>query len=96
MTKILDLMLTRVRKKIESQGFKVEFSPEAKRFLVKTGFDPTYGARPLQRTIQRGVEDPLAEEMLRKKFAPGGTIYVEYDEAGQKLVFQNEPVAKVK
>ncbi|MBI5244547.1 MAG: ATP-dependent Clp protease ATP-binding subunit [Elusimicrobia bacterium] len=95
MTKILDLMLGRVRKKIESQGYKVEFSAEAKKFLVKTGFDPTYGARPLQRTIQRSVEDPLAEDILLKKFQPGGTIYVEHDEAGQKLAFNKEPAAKV-
>jgi len=96
MTKILDLMLGRVRKKIEAQGYKVEFSPEAKKFLVKAGFDPTYGARPLQRTIQRGIEDPLAEEILRKKFASGATIYIERDEDGQKLAFHKEPVAKVK
>ncbi|HAH08066.1 MAG TPA: hypothetical protein DCM05_16340 [Elusimicrobia bacterium] len=92
---ILDLMLGRVRKKVESQGFKIEFTNEAKNFLVKTGFDPNYGARPLQRTIQRCVEDPLAEEILLKKFDTGGTIYIDHDEAGQKLTFSKQPAEKV-
>ncbi|MFA6030020.1 MAG: ATP-dependent Clp protease ATP-binding subunit [Elusimicrobiota bacterium] len=95
MTKILDLMLGRVRKKIEAQGFKVEFSDEAKKFLVKTGFDSNYGARPLQRTIQRYLEDPLAEEILLKKFDANGTIYIDLDGPGEKLSFSKQPAQKV-
>ncbi|MFA6092362.1 MAG: ATP-dependent Clp protease ATP-binding subunit [Elusimicrobiota bacterium] len=94
MGKILELMLGRVAKKIASQGYKVEFQEEARKFLVKIGFDPNYGARPLQRAIQRYVEDPLAEEILLKKFDADSTIYVELDEKGEKLVFSKQP-AKV-
>src|SRR5262249_34081215 len=95
MAQILELMLKRLEVKIEEQGYKVEVSPEAKKFLVETGFDPNYGARPLQRMIQRTVEDPLAEEILQKKFESGGTIYVTYDESSKKLVFSPRPFAKV-
>jgi ATP-dependent Clp protease ATP-binding subunit ClpC len=95
MRKILDLMLSRVSRKIQTQGFKIEFSDEARKFLVSSGFDPNYGARPLQRTIQRSVEDPLAEEILLKKFEPNSTIFVEFEEADKKLAFKKEPAAKV-
>jgi len=95
MAKILELMLKRVQAKIVRQNFKIEFTDEAKKYLVKTGFDPNYGARPLQRTIQRTVEDPLAEEILLKKFEAGATIYVDCD-GPDKLIFSPKPFAKVK
>jgi ATP-dependent Clp protease ATP-binding subunit ClpC len=96
MTEILKLMLGRVRLKIEAQGYKVEFSEETDKFLIKTGFDVNYGARPLARTIQRSIEDPLAEDMLMKKFEQGATIYVDLASSGEKLVFSTTPFAKVK
>ena len=96
MMKILKLMLQRVGAKIEAQGFKAEFSEEAEKFLLKTGFDANYGARPLARTIQRSVEDPLAEAMLMKTFEPGGTIYVDVESSGEKLIFGKTPFVKVK
>ena len=89
-------MLTRVRTKIEAQGLKIEFSEETEKFLIKTGFDANYGARPLARTIQRAIEDPLAEDMLMKKFDPGTTIYVDLDGSGEKLTFSKTPAVKVK
>ena len=91
MRQILKLMLTRVRAKIEVQGYKIEFSEAAEAFLLKTGFDPNYGARPLQRTIQRSVEDPLSEDILMKKFESGGTIAVDLDPGGEKLCFSARP-----
>jgi ATP-dependent Clp protease ATP-binding subunit ClpC len=94
MAQILTLMLGRVRTKIEAQGFKVEFSDETKAFLVKNGFDVNYGARPLSRTIQRSVEDPLSEEILLKKFDAGATIYVDVDSGGEKLTFSKSPAVK--
>ncbi len=91
MRQILKLMLARVRAKIEVQGFKIEFSEAAEGHLLKTGFDPNYGARPLQRTIQRMIEDPLAEEMLLKRFEVGATISVDLDAGGEKLTFPSRP-----
>ena len=94
MTQILTMMLGRVRTKIEAQGYKIEFSEETSKFLIKNGFDVNYGARPLARTIQRSVEDPLSEDILLKKFEAGGTIYVDVDAAGEKLTFAKSPAVK--
>jgi ATP-dependent Clp protease ATP-binding subunit ClpC len=94
MSQILTLMLGRVRAKIEAQGFKIEFTDETKAFLVKNGFDANYGARPLSRTIQRSVEDPLSEEILLKKFDAGATIYVDVDSSNEKLTFSKSPAVK--
>ena len=91
MRQILKLMLTRVRAKIEVQGYKIEFSEAAEGFLLKTGFDANYGARPLQRTIQRLVEDPLSEEILLKRLDAGGTISADLDAGGEKLTFVSRP-----
>ncbi|OGR59504.1 MAG: hypothetical protein A2X36_09075 [Elusimicrobia bacterium GWA2_69_24] len=89
MVKILELMLKRVIRRVEQQGFKVEFSAAAKKALVKKGFDPTYGARPLQRTIQRLIEDPLAEDILLKKFETGAMISVDYEEKDDAVLFKS-------
>lgn len=85
MEKILELMLKRVETKLKSQNIKITISKEAKEFLVKTGFDPNYGARPLLRTIQRLLEDPLAEELLNRRLQAGSTVKVGYDEGAKKL-----------
>jgi ATP-dependent Clp protease ATP-binding subunit ClpC len=94
MAQILTMMLEKVRVKIEAQGFKIEFTDETRSYLVKNGFDVNYGARPLTRTIQRSVEDPLSEEILMKKFDPGATIYVDVDASNEKLTFSKNPVVK--
>jgi ATP-dependent Clp protease ATP-binding subunit ClpC len=94
MTQILALMLSKVRLKIEAQGYKVEFSEETSKYLIKNGFDVNYGARPLARTIQRSVEDPLSEDILMKKFDPGATIYVDVDASNEKLTFSKSPAVK--
>ncbi|MDD5630303.1 MAG: AAA family ATPase, partial [Elusimicrobia bacterium] len=91
MRQILKLMLTRLRAKIEVQNYKIEFTQSAEDYLLKTGFDANYGARPLQRTIQRSVEDPLSEEILLKRFEAGGTIVVDLDAGGEKLAFTSRP-----
>lgn len=93
--KILDLMLERVSKKILSQGLTVNLTDEAKNFLVEKGFDPHYGARPLQRSIQRLLEDPLAEDILSKKVSSGTTIYVDADVTAGKLVFSTTPPQEI-
>jgi ATP-dependent Clp protease ATP-binding subunit ClpC len=95
MREILKLMLGHVRTKVEAQGFKIEFSEETEKYLIKNGFDANSGARPLARTIQRSVEDVLAEDMLRKKFKPGSTIYTDVDSTGEKIIFSTASPAKV-
>ncbi|MFH1619979.1 MAG: ATP-dependent Clp protease ATP-binding subunit [bacterium] len=87
MEKILELMLKKVEKKLKARNLSISLSSEAKQFLVKTGFDPNYGARPLMRTIQKALEDPLAEQLLGKPLPAGITIAVGFDEENKKLTF---------
>lgn len=67
MKKILELMLERGVGRISAQGFTLELTDDAKEFLLEKGFDPNYGARPLQRVLQKHIDDALAEEILNRK-----------------------------
>lgn len=92
--KILDIILTRVSKKLEAQDIVTILTDEAKDYLVEQGFDPNFGARPLLRMIQRQLEDPMAEEILAKRLATGGKVYVDYDPDTKQLVFSPTPHKK--
>jgi ATP-dependent Clp protease ATP-binding subunit ClpC len=63
-TQIVDVMLTEVRNRLKDQEYDLELSQEAHELLANEGYNPSYGARPLRRAIQRLIEDPLAEEIL--------------------------------
>jgi ATP-dependent Clp protease ATP-binding subunit ClpC len=78
-TEIIDLMIRRVREQLESQGLSLELTQAAKYFVVDKGYDPTLGARPLRRALQRLVEDPLSERILWKEFRAGETIIVDVE-----------------
>jgi ATP-dependent Clp protease ATP-binding subunit ClpC len=83
---IVDLMLARVRNQLGAQQMKLEVTQEAKDHIIKLGYDPAYGARPLRRVIQNMVEDVLAEHLLLGKYEPGTTILVDRDpEAGLEI-----------
>ncbi len=94
MKKILELMLNRVRAKLQVQGYMIQLTEEAKGFLLEKGFDPHYGARPLQRTIQRLIEDTLASEILAKRFSAPATIFVDFDADEKHLTFGTQPAPK--
>jgi ATP-dependent Clp protease ATP-binding subunit ClpC len=74
MYSIVDLLLNRVRAQLTEQQIELIVPQDAKDFLISKGFDAQYGARPLRRTIQRMVEDPLAEGLLQGKYHPGDLI----------------------
>jgi ATP-dependent Clp protease ATP-binding subunit ClpC len=74
---IVDLMLKRVREQLKAQQMGLEVSQEAKDHLIKLGWDPAYGARPLRRVIQNLIEDVLAEHLLLGRYEPGTTIVVD-------------------
>jgi ATP-dependent Clp protease ATP-binding subunit ClpC len=74
MYSIVDLLLNRVRVQLTEQQLELVMPQATKDFLIEKGFDPQYGARPLRRTIQRMVEDPLAEGLLQGKFHPGDLV----------------------
>jgi len=90
---IVELEIGYVRERLREQGIVIELDPAAKEFLVEKGFDPIYGARPLKRVIQRFMEDPLAEEVIARRFKPGTPIRVL--RKGEQLAFEGEPVAAV-
>ena len=79
-TRIVDLMIKRLQNQLEAQGIGLELTHEAKVLLAQRGYDPTLGARPLRRAIQRLVEDPLSERLLWKEFRAGETIMVDTEE----------------
>jgi ATP-dependent Clp protease ATP-binding subunit ClpC len=73
---IVDLLMTRVREQMGTHEVTIELTDEAKELLVEKGYDPTMGARPLRRAIQRYIEDPLADFVLGREMGPGSTIVV--------------------
>ena len=79
---IVDIQIRRMAKRLAEHKYKVTLTKEAKQFLVDTGYDPAYGARPLKRAIQRYIEDPLALEILESRFAEGDRILIDRAPAG--------------
>jgi ATP-dependent Clp protease ATP-binding subunit ClpC len=87
---IVDLLLKRLREQLKAKDVEIELTDAAKNLLAEKGYDPSLGARPLRRTIQRLVEDPLSEKLLWKEFKAGETIIV--DAVGEEMVFEAAPV----
>jgi ATP-dependent Clp protease ATP-binding subunit ClpC len=83
---IVDLMMKRVREQLKSKDVEIVLTDAAKGLLAEKGYDPTLGARPLRRTIQRMVEDPLSEKLLWKEYTAGQTIIV--DAQDNEIVFE--------
>ena len=84
--KIVDLMLDRLQQQLGERKISLAVDQDAKDFLIDRGYDPTFGARPLRRAIQRYVEDPLAEEVLKGRFPEGGTLRITLE--GDALTFE--------
>jgi ATP-dependent Clp protease ATP-binding subunit ClpC len=84
---IIDIETRDLLKRIVALGISFEFTKEAKEFLTKKGYDPLYGARPLRRAIQRYIEDPVSEEILKGNFKDGSKIKVKYKEGADELTF---------
>ncbi len=76
MLSIVDLELAKVNKRLKNKGLTIALTPEAKEFVVEKGTDEKFGARPLRRTLSSLIEDPLAEDILRNKYAGKNTIRV--------------------
>ena len=83
--RIVDLEVAKVTKRIRSKDIHVVLDTSAHEFLIEKGYDPTYGARPMRRAVEKFLEDPLAEELLRGNIKAGDTLNV--SAAGQKLAF---------
>jgi ATP-dependent Clp protease ATP-binding subunit ClpC len=74
---IVELLLQRIRASLAERELQLELTEEARDLLVEKGWDPSMGARPLRRAIQRYIEDPLADFVLRAELIPGGTVVVD-------------------
>jgi ATP-dependent Clp protease ATP-binding subunit ClpC len=83
---IAELLLNRVREQLREQDLRLDVRDAAVEVLVKEGFDPSLGARPLRRTITRLIENPISEAILRGQFTGGHVIVV--DEKEGRLVFE--------
>jgi ATP-dependent Clp protease ATP-binding subunit ClpC len=97
MEQIIDIVVKEMLNKVSDRQIEIELTKEAKTFIAEKGFDPVYGARPLKRVIQKYIEDPIAEEMLKGKFSDGSQIQVvpngkdlEFIETGRKPVIKSE------
>ncbi|NGO39837.1 ATP-dependent Clp protease ATP-binding subunit [Limisphaera ngatamarikiensis] len=89
---ILDLEIAKVLNRLQQRNIRLELDTAAKEFLVQKGYDPQYGARPMRRAVERYLEDPLAEEILRGTIHEGEPVQVTVE--GDRLVFkQNAPAA---
>jgi len=93
LARIVDIQLERLRARLADRRIDLEVTDAAKALLAREGYDPTFGARPLKRTIQRLVQDPLAMKLLEHEFAEGDTVTV--DAEGDRLVFRRAVAAQV-
>jgi len=76
LVQILDLEITKVMQRLKAKNIMLQLDDKAREFLVNKGYDPLYGARPMRRAVERSLEDPLAEEILRGAFQEGEPIIV--------------------
>jgi ATP-dependent Clp protease ATP-binding subunit ClpB len=88
-SEIVDLQVAHVKERVRGRDIELELSDHARTLLGNLGYDPTYGARPLKRVIQKRLIDPLALAILEGRFAPGDTVRV--DAAEGELVFERAP-----
>ncbi len=86
--KIIDLTLKKLFDRIIQIGYNVELTDKAKDFLAEKGYDHQFGARPLNRAIQKYLEDPVAEEILKGEVEEGGTVLAEYDGKSDALTIK--------
>ena len=88
---IIDIELADVAKRLADKGISFELTDEGRNFLAKKGFEPMLGARPLKRAIQKYLEDPLAEELLRGQFAGDSHLIIGADDEKLLFTFQKKP-----
>ncbi|MCA9000865.1 MAG: ATP-dependent Clp protease ATP-binding subunit [Planctomycetes bacterium] len=88
---IVNLQLSEVRNRLTEHGLSLELTPAATNLLIDKGYNADYGARPLRRAIERLIEDPMAEQLLREEIEEMKTIYADLDDSGEALTFSTDP-----
>ncbi|HLF13725.1 MAG TPA: ATP-dependent Clp protease ATP-binding subunit [Bacteroidota bacterium] len=85
--RIIDIQMDEITKRMSQMEIKITLAKPAKEFLVDKGYDPAFGARPLKRALQKYIEDPIAEEILKNKFGHGSHIAVKFNKKTESLKF---------
>ena len=91
---IIDIAAKDLFSRMASMGISIEISKAGKEFLADKGFDPAFGARPLRRAVQKYVEDPLAEEILKGSFTQGSRVQVKFNKKTESLEFVDSSKSK--
>lgn len=94
MYKIVDLQMKEVRERLAEHGLDVAITESAVKWLAEVGFDPSFGARPLRRALQKYIESPLSVSVLAGQFQKGDTVIVDLDVENKQLVFRKSEEAK--
>jgi len=94
MYEIVDLQMKEVSQRLSEYGLKVSLSDKAREWLSKVGFDPSFGARPLRRALQKYVESPLSVSLLSGQFVEGDTVLVDLDKQEEKIIFTKVTAGK--
>ena len=91
LNRIVDLEVSKVTARLKNKKITVSLNEAAREFLMKEGYDPQYGARPMRRAVEKNIEDPLAELLLRSEIKEGDHVTVVMDDETKKLKFRAEP-----
>jgi ATP-dependent Clp protease ATP-binding subunit ClpC len=86
--KIVELEIIKLKERVLEIGFDLQINKTAKDFLIESGYDEEYGARPLNRAIQKFIEDPVSEEILKGNVKDGQTIKVSYSKTKENIVIK--------
>jgi len=89
MHEIVDLQMLEVEERLSEHGLSVELTEPARNWLADVGYDPSFGARPLRRALQKHIESPLSVSLLSGEFSSGDTILVDVDKDNDKLIFSS-------
>ncbi|MCK5571297.1 MAG: ATP-dependent Clp protease ATP-binding subunit, partial [Bacteroidetes bacterium] len=84
---IIQIQMKELVSRIDGMGISIELTKPAREFLADKGYDPAFGARPLRRALQRYLEDPMAEEILKGKYPEGSVIKVKVNKKAETLRF---------
>jgi ATP-dependent Clp protease ATP-binding subunit ClpB len=93
--RIVDIQLEDLRRRLADRKIMVSLSDAARELIAERGYDPVFGARPLKRTLQRMVENPLAVEVLAGRFAEGDHVVVDAEGGRESLSFRKQALAAV-
>lgn len=93
LVEIVDLELSKVRRRLSEKGIDIEVTADAKEFLANKGYDPSYGARPLKRAIQKDLENPLAVKILSGAIGHGSTVLVDCNIDGSLSIISSAQIS---